>query len=309
MTDEAGNVLGSLCAIDSEPRQWTAAQLDLLRDLADACSTELRLRLARFDAREERRRRDELEQRLQRSFDRSQTLLAAPRRSATPSPWRTCGTGSASWSRPSCTPRTSGSACSTTTGGMRRMLDARHPAGSRAPDPGRPTTSSPRCRPPRRCGSGGSSPTPIGPASTPTIPSRPAGCSGPRPARGRGRPAAGLAGRSARSRSAGTPRAAGAGGAAHRHDHGRVRRAGPRPRPAAATPRQRRPPAAAGDAHHPAGRPGLRWLPATSRRTPVRTSAATGTTPCPCRTRTIPTAGSSPSRSATSSATRSTRRR
>ncbi len=77
LTDEAGNVLGSLCAIDTAPRQWTAAQLDLLRGLAEACSAELRLRLSRFSAREERQRRDELEQRLRGSFDRSQALLAA----------------------------------------------------------------------------------------------------------------------------------------------------------------------------------------------------------------------------------------
>ena len=77
LTDEAGNVLGALCAIDRVPRQWTDAQLDLLRGLADACSAELRLRLSRFSAREERRYRDELEQRLRDSFDRSQALLAA----------------------------------------------------------------------------------------------------------------------------------------------------------------------------------------------------------------------------------------
>ena len=77
LTDEAGNVLGALCAIDVVPRQWTADELDLLRGLAEACSTELRLRLSRFSARDERRRRDELEQRLRGSFDRSQALLAA----------------------------------------------------------------------------------------------------------------------------------------------------------------------------------------------------------------------------------------
>ena len=77
LTDEAGTVLGALCAIDSAPREWTAAHLDLLRGLAETCSTELRLRLSRFSAHEERRHRDELEQRLRGSFDRSQALLAA----------------------------------------------------------------------------------------------------------------------------------------------------------------------------------------------------------------------------------------
>jgi serine phosphatase RsbU (regulator of sigma subunit) len=77
LTDEAGNVLGSLCAIDTRPRRWSREHLDLLRDLAVACSTELRLRLAKVDAERERRRRDELDGQLRRSFVRSQTLLTA----------------------------------------------------------------------------------------------------------------------------------------------------------------------------------------------------------------------------------------
>ncbi len=77
LTDEAGHVLGALCAIDRAPRTWTAAHLDVLHGLAETSSTELRLRLSRFSAREERRHRDELERRLRGSFDRSQALLAA----------------------------------------------------------------------------------------------------------------------------------------------------------------------------------------------------------------------------------------
>ena len=45
-------VVGSLCAIDDRPRQWTAADLAVLTDLAAACSSELRLR-----EREQRARR------------------------------------------------------------------------------------------------------------------------------------------------------------------------------------------------------------------------------------------------------------
>ncbi|WP_181783410.1 GAF domain-containing SpoIIE family protein phosphatase [Pseudonocardia pini] len=77
LTDGPGNVLGSLCAIDSRPRRWSGDQLDLLRDLAAACSTELRLRLARVDADRERRHRDQLDAELRRAFARSQTLLEA----------------------------------------------------------------------------------------------------------------------------------------------------------------------------------------------------------------------------------------
>ena len=77
LTDETGNVLGSLCAIDVRPRQWTDDELTALRDLADACSTELRLRLVRYEAQVERARRDQLEEQLHRSVERARTLLRA----------------------------------------------------------------------------------------------------------------------------------------------------------------------------------------------------------------------------------------
>ncbi|MEU1734719.1 SpoIIE family protein phosphatase [Streptosporangium sp. NPDC020145] len=46
LTDEDGRVLGSLCAVDTTARRWTNAELTDLADLAAACSSELRLRLA-----------------------------------------------------------------------------------------------------------------------------------------------------------------------------------------------------------------------------------------------------------------------
>jgi serine phosphatase RsbU (regulator of sigma subunit) len=46
LTDGAGHVLGSLCAIDNRPRTWTQRELTNLADLAAACSSELRLRIA-----------------------------------------------------------------------------------------------------------------------------------------------------------------------------------------------------------------------------------------------------------------------
>ncbi len=49
ITDAQGRVLGSLCAIASEPRAWSAADLDRLRSLAEGCSAELRVRLAARD--------------------------------------------------------------------------------------------------------------------------------------------------------------------------------------------------------------------------------------------------------------------
>lgn len=41
-----GHVLGSFCAIDSEPRDWTDAEISVLRDLADSVVTEIELRAA-----------------------------------------------------------------------------------------------------------------------------------------------------------------------------------------------------------------------------------------------------------------------
>lgn len=79
LTDADGHVLGSLCAIDQVPRAWSPRELDVLADLAAACSTELRLRLARVDADRERSRRDDLEQSLRDAFERSQTLLEVSR--------------------------------------------------------------------------------------------------------------------------------------------------------------------------------------------------------------------------------------
>ncbi|WP_424922082.1 GAF domain-containing SpoIIE family protein phosphatase [Streptomyces sp. wa53] len=46
LTDADGHVLGSLCAIDHEPREWTAGELQDLEDLTAACSVELRMRIA-----------------------------------------------------------------------------------------------------------------------------------------------------------------------------------------------------------------------------------------------------------------------
>src|SRR4051812_33849530 len=39
LTDGDGRTLGSLCAIDTRPRAWTKAELEVLRDLAEACSS------------------------------------------------------------------------------------------------------------------------------------------------------------------------------------------------------------------------------------------------------------------------------
>jgi serine phosphatase RsbU (regulator of sigma subunit) len=47
ITDHTGAVVGSLCALEYEPREWSAADLEMLEDLAAACSTELSERAKR----------------------------------------------------------------------------------------------------------------------------------------------------------------------------------------------------------------------------------------------------------------------
>jgi len=44
LVSDAGRVLGSFCAIDVEPRRWTAADVETLSDLAASVTTELRLK-------------------------------------------------------------------------------------------------------------------------------------------------------------------------------------------------------------------------------------------------------------------------
>jgi serine phosphatase RsbU (regulator of sigma subunit) len=56
LTDADGRTLGVLAAADREPRRWTGTELALLTDLAAACSSELRLRIARRLADDARRR-------------------------------------------------------------------------------------------------------------------------------------------------------------------------------------------------------------------------------------------------------------
>lgn len=70
LTDADGNVLGALCAIDTEPREWTSHELDLLADLAAACSDSLRLRIATRHARSAERATGA-------AYDRNRLLLRA----------------------------------------------------------------------------------------------------------------------------------------------------------------------------------------------------------------------------------------
>ncbi|MCZ2860294.1 SpoIIE family protein phosphatase [Blastococcus sp. VKM Ac-2987] len=81
MTDADGQVVGSLCAIDSRPREWRDEDLAVLTDLAEACASELRMRAAqlRADAAVARAEESAAHARqllAEREFDRSRWLLA-----------------------------------------------------------------------------------------------------------------------------------------------------------------------------------------------------------------------------------------
>lgn len=75
LTDDDGNVLGSLCAADTTVRHWTPRELEDLRDLAAACSAELRLRIASGQAAVLRRRADELADVAGRALTSAELLL------------------------------------------------------------------------------------------------------------------------------------------------------------------------------------------------------------------------------------------
>ena len=70
-------VLGSLCAIDTEPRDWTLSELSLLSDLAAACSDSLRLRIATRAATRREYAARAREQVAGAAYERSQLLLRA----------------------------------------------------------------------------------------------------------------------------------------------------------------------------------------------------------------------------------------
>ncbi|QFR97447.1 GAF domain-containing SpoIIE family protein phosphatase [Streptomyces tsukubensis] len=54
LTDADGQPVGSLCAIDHQPREWSKDELHDLADLTAACSVELRLRIATEQLRRDR---------------------------------------------------------------------------------------------------------------------------------------------------------------------------------------------------------------------------------------------------------------
>jgi GAF domain-containing protein len=76
LTDSEGHVLGTLAVMDREPRTWTRSEVALLVELGEVCSSELRLRIAREIADEERRAAESAHDQLSLLGELTETLSA-----------------------------------------------------------------------------------------------------------------------------------------------------------------------------------------------------------------------------------------
>src|SRR5688500_5721992 len=77
LSDADGRTLGSLCAIDTKPRASTKAELETLHGLAEACSSDLRLRLSPEPAEQARRHAESAHDQLAMLSELTDTLAAA----------------------------------------------------------------------------------------------------------------------------------------------------------------------------------------------------------------------------------------
>ncbi|MEU4424336.1 SpoIIE family protein phosphatase [Actinoplanes sp. NPDC024001] len=76
ITDPDGLVVGALCAVDTEPRVWTPSEVALLSELAEACSSEVCLRIARAAAEEARQAAESAHQQLELFAELTESLAA-----------------------------------------------------------------------------------------------------------------------------------------------------------------------------------------------------------------------------------------
>ncbi|GAA1603053.1 GAF domain-containing SpoIIE family protein phosphatase [Actinoplanes couchii] len=76
ITDPDGLIVGALCAVDQEPRVWTPSEVALLSELAEVCSSEVCLRIARAAAEEARRAAESAHQQLELLADLTESLAA-----------------------------------------------------------------------------------------------------------------------------------------------------------------------------------------------------------------------------------------
>ncbi|BAL86139.1 putative magnesium/manganese-dependent protein phosphatase with GAF domain [Actinoplanes missouriensis 431] len=76
ITDPDGLIVGTLCAVDREPRVWTPSEITLISELAEVCSSEVCLRIARVAADEARRAAESAHQQLEVLAELTESLAA-----------------------------------------------------------------------------------------------------------------------------------------------------------------------------------------------------------------------------------------
>ncbi|BBH66297.1 hypothetical protein ACTI_29820 [Actinoplanes sp. OR16] len=76
VTDSDGLIVGALCAVDQEPRVWTPSEIALISELAEVCSSEVRLRIARAAADEARHAAESAHQQLEVLAELTESLAA-----------------------------------------------------------------------------------------------------------------------------------------------------------------------------------------------------------------------------------------
>ncbi|MEU8237652.1 SpoIIE family protein phosphatase [Actinoplanes missouriensis] len=76
ITDPDGLIVGTLCAVDREPRVWTPSEIALISELAEVCSSEVCLRIARVAADEARRAAESAHQQLEVLAELTESLAA-----------------------------------------------------------------------------------------------------------------------------------------------------------------------------------------------------------------------------------------
>ncbi|WP_433828615.1 SpoIIE family protein phosphatase [Actinoplanes sp. CA-015351] len=76
ITGPDGQIVGTLCAIDQEPRAWTPSEITLISELAEVCSSEVCLRISRAAADEARAAAESAHQQLEVLAELTESLAA-----------------------------------------------------------------------------------------------------------------------------------------------------------------------------------------------------------------------------------------
>ena len=84
-----GQAIGAFCVVDTEPRQWTSDEVDIIRELADSARREIELRSAMADARRAEAARRQSEQALEVAVEAAKIGVWQLDIASGAAPWRT----------------------------------------------------------------------------------------------------------------------------------------------------------------------------------------------------------------------------